>query len=239
MSKLDALITLQKALNHVDCLKEEIDDIPNRIEALQNDKQKVSEVLKQEQAMLKQHRTSLSRAELDLGTAEEDLKRKQIQLFSIKNNKEYTAMEHETDALRKKISDLEDEVLILMDKIDEESERIGTRENQAAAEIRDFDEQITSMQGQLQTRKTELETAVLQEQEARKEVHPSLVASFDKLYQKNAGVAVVAVNENVCGHCHVRIPPQTLTEIRDGWAIIHCESCSCVLYSEQSSDGVL
>jgi len=172
---------------------------------------------------------------MELGRAEDEVLKKQAQILSIKTNKEYTAMEHEILALKVRISSHEDTILTLMEKVEEEAAHLKLREQEIQSELSSLDQQVQNQEQELVARKAELEQATQASETAREAVHKSLIGAFDKLYARHKGQAVVPMVDNTCSFCNVSLTPQTLNQLQDGWDIIRCESCSCILFAESET----
>lgn len=232
-NKLETLVTLQKSLALVDALRKEIELMPEKIQAVEDDKAARKAALEKEREVHKEHQMKMKTAELDLGKAEEDLQKKQLQIHSIKTNKEYTAMEHEIAGLKTKIKTCEDTILTLMEEVEQETKHLKAREQEILGELKELDAQSAELCRQMEHKTTELAEAETVAESARQAVHPTLIGTFDRLYARNRGKAVVAVLGNTCSHCNVSVTPQTLAQLQDGWDIIRCEGCSCILYMDK------
>jgi predicted nucleic acid-binding Zn-ribbon protein len=51
-----------------------------------------------------------------------------------------------------------------------------------------------------------------------------------KVARQRKGLALVAVRDELCGGCHVRVMPKLIQEVRRATGLIACDSCKRFLY---------
>ena len=62
---------------------------------------------------------------------------------------------------------------------------------------------------------------------------------YTMLLNKRDGVAVVAINDNVCQGCYMALPPQQVIEVRKADKLNLCPTCQRILYyKEQEEEAV-
>jgi predicted nucleic acid-binding Zn-ribbon protein len=109
---------------------------------------------------------------------------------------------------------------------------------------------IAAKDGVLASKKEELEKIITanekeeknyrkQAEEAKQQVDPRLLASYEKIRSNyRNGLAVVPVERDACGGCFNAIPPQKQSEIRQHKKIMICENCGRILVDEELSAKV-
>jgi hypothetical protein len=173
--------------------------------------------------------------------------RKKTRLSEVKTNKEYQAMLKEIDETKKEISSDEDAALELMEKI----ERL---DKELAEMQKDIEERRVKVDGERSVVKREgdelkgrLDRLDAIRQLVRDRVNPDLLKKTDFLFQKQAGIAVSAVENGVCNVCHMNIPPQKFIELQRDEDILQCPHCHRFLYwpghegycvTEEDIDGI-
>src|SRR3989338_3159679 len=166
----------------------------------------------------------------DLLSKEEKIKKLQAQLYQLKTNKEYSAMELEIKGLKADQSLLEEEILVLLDKVEQakagaakEKELLGVEEKK----LKDTVDALKKKAGELGAALKELE-------EKRKTYLPrvdaKLLSQYERILKSREGLALVPVMNNSCGGCHLELPPQAVNEIQMQEKVIICESCARILY---------
>jgi predicted nucleic acid-binding Zn-ribbon protein len=167
--------------------------------------------------------------ERSLREHEEHLRKSKGQQSLVKTNEEYTAMLKEVSNLERQIGEEEEQLLILMD-------RIETAQNEAASatEIVKIERaKRASERAALETQQANLETEV--ERLAREkpkilsEVNPAFLKRYERLSERHRDVAVTRVREEHCGACGQQLPPQLAVEVRKGDQFIMCPACGRIL----------
>jgi hypothetical protein len=177
---------------------------------------------------LEEMKKSRRDVERKLREHEDHLKKSRGQTSMVKTNEEYTAMLKEIANLEAVISQQEEQILILMDRIEAvektATERAATLKSERAAKV---------------TEKSRLEseavriTAEAQRLSAEKprllaEISPALVKRYERLVP-HRDVVVTRVENDHCGACRQQIPPQLAVEVRKNDQFITCPACGRIL----------
>ena len=112
----ELLLKLQELDDQIDRLEAEEESIPEKKRDLEEDlnaHRALVEEAKTESTDLAKKRKELE-IELEEGNAKKD--RFKHQMFQVKSNREYEALQHEISAIEEKNSGLEDEILEIMDR---------------------------------------------------------------------------------------------------------------------------
>ncbi len=160
---------------------------------------------------------------------EEHLKKSRGQQSLVKTNEEYTAMLKEISNLESQIGDEEEQLLILMDRIEaaqKESVRLGEI---VTSERAKRTRERVALEAQQATLKTEVERLAREKPKILSEVNPALLKRYERLSEKHRDVAVVRVKDDHCGACGQTLPPQLAVEVRRGDQFITCPACGRIL----------
>lgn len=224
------LAELQKIDSQVYEIKSELATHPELHKKAEHDFDKKKISLKAAEDESKALQVKHKSLELDLGTKEEKVKKLQSQLFSLKSNKEYQAMEFEIKAAKADNSLLEEEILKSYDLIEAAKAKVAKEKDLLAAEEKIFKAAVD----EIKKASAELEKALAAEEEKRKvflpNIDPKILTQYERLLKSSAGLAIVPVWNNACGGCHVGLPPQLINEVRMGEKLLTCESCARILY---------
>lgn len=156
-------------------------------------------------------------------------RRFQSQLPSIKKNEEYAALLHEIDAVKRKRSDLETDVLTRMD--DEEH---AAKERPALDKaLQEIERESADHLARLGAEEAADRGALAALDQRRAEHAGALPAATKQRYERvrtsREGRAVVPVSRNACGGCFRSLPPQVVQEARRGDRVLICEGCGRLL----------
>jgi len=190
--------------------------------------------LKAAEARLKALQVSQKEQEVELATRETNLKKLQGQLFQVKTNKEYTALQREIESLKADNSLLEETILRTFDTID-----------QATKERHHAQEQLGQQQEQLRLERERIgrELAATEERIAELErsrqtvipdVAPPVLATYERVLDIREGLAMVPLVNESCGGCHRRLPPQVINQVYLKADLVTCETCNRILYVDET-----
>jgi len=226
---LDKLLELQSLDIQIAKLEGEARSIPAAIQALDAKLTTTRAKLDAGKAKADQLQKERRSKERDLDEAGQNVKKKQARLFEIKTNEEYSAVLKEIETLKEKSSQLEEQVIVLLDQIDLAAKDVSGAEKEfKAAEsvsLKERAEKEAQLAG--------LQRDLAQLREARKgqasRVESSLLQQYARLV-KGRGVAVVAVKDGSCSGCGISLTPQSFAEVRRNDRMFTCSSCSRILY---------
>jgi predicted nucleic acid-binding Zn-ribbon protein len=173
------------------------------------------------------------RLELDVEQVRQRATRDQERLNAgrVGSPKELESLQHEVGSLARRQSDLEDQILELMerreqvqgrlDRVHAEAESIAADRDAAAARRDKIWGEIDG-EAALNTR-------------ARDAIAPDLpadlVALYEKLREQSGGVGAALLRGKRCEGCHLELPPSEMARVRatpDG-EVVRCEQCRRIL----------
>lgn len=229
--RIEALIKLQLVASEEDHLRRELAEIPDRRKHLEDDFARAETAVKAHHDELKQLQAAVHSKETDIRGLEDDIAKKQTQLLQIKTNEAYTAMLHEIERARKKISDLETEILNWMDQIEEKRQEVASEEEHLSRRRATHDRDIRDLETLLKDAREKMSTVQSRKDAILRDCDERHVKIFDRLHGgKEDGKALVPVVDDNCGGCHMRIPPQVVADAKWGQSIVRCNNCGRILY---------
>ena len=235
--QLKALIELQKLDGEIYRLRRDLAVLPVKAAQLKDEHAKRTLGLQTAEARTKSLELKRNQLETELGSKEQQIKKLQMQLYQVKTNKEYSALQLEIEGSKADKSVFEEEILKLMEEVDRakglsvtEKEQIKVQEGQLKAQL-DLIEQESQR----------IKTAVEQLQAARAanvpKVDPKVLLQYEKILERKEGSALVPVRGNSCSGCNMILPPQAINEVMMNTRLIPCESCARILYIESEAGG--
>jgi predicted nucleic acid-binding Zn-ribbon protein len=172
--------------------------------------------------------------EVELQSKEASVKKLQGQLFQVKTNKEYTAMQHEIDALKADNSLLEEAILKAFDAIDQASKQRKAEQQRLAEE----QASAQTERGRVERETEAIDAQVAQLDRTRKtllpDVPPKALAAYERILSIREGLALVPLINDACGGCHRRLPPQVINQVFLKADLVMCESCNRILYFDEA-----
>jgi predicted nucleic acid-binding Zn-ribbon protein len=220
---LDKLIDLQKLDVAIAKLEAEAQAIPPAIQALETKLVQARAGLDAAKASADQLLKERRSKERDLEEVAQGAKKKQVRLYEIKTNEEYTAVLKEIAVLKEKSSGLETEILEFLEKSDGAAKVLAQAETVFRAVEAVHQKERGEKEAQFASVKQELDRI----REAR--LDAELLQQYTRV-MRSRGVVVVPVKDGSCGGCGVALPPQQFVEVRRNDRMFTCPSCSRILY---------
>jgi len=229
-----------EVLKRLQSLKSKINELKEYQERRKQDVQKKKTQIEDKRALAeKKHEEKMSRQkeidrkELDLKTDEGEITKYNIQLNSIRTNKEYTALCTEIGSKKADMSILEDEILTTMSRLESVNEEYNKLQEDLRHEEESLKDLIESVDADV--KKTDIEIEEIQNDQKKyiDALDENSLNHYNRLSNIKGGKAVVAVIGNVCGGCFMNITSQTLNSLMGGKELVFCQSCSRILYLEE------
>jgi len=178
------------------------------------------------ESLLTQQRGS----ERELATQEDLLHKVRSRLSELKTNKEYQAHLYEIEQARKKKDSIEESLLEVMGRV-EENDKAGKELEELASEAQKvFDVEkvrLETLSAELVNELTDLEK---QQSIVADTVEKPLRARYNRLKTMRKGFAVAEVQDGSCGGCRLQLPPQLIAQVRRGDELMDCSYCHRILF---------
>jgi hypothetical protein len=169
----------------------------------------------------------------DLETGVQKAEKHKAHSSEIKNNKEYQALLKEIETVEQENKAIEDEILVLMEKIDAAAAAITGAEQtsrEAEAAIVAEQKEHAAVAAKLEE---ELKAVEQEKQKMAKKVEPSVFSRYQRLIDTKSGTAIVEVRGESCSGCFMSIPPQVFVNVKKNENIIACPQCNRILYFKE------
>ena len=224
------LFALQQVEDRLRTCALEEQQLPQRLQAYEAACAAARQQLVQQQATIEQSERQQRAFERELVHYQEAVKKTQSKAQDVKTNKEYSAILAEIDAGKQRLEALEDQLLGLMETTDQQRQAYRAQEQQEQAVLQALVEQTHHIQQEQET----IRRAILAEQERRQQTVAALDVKLYEQYQKVAaqhgGRVVAQLQEGVCSGCHLKVPPQMISEIRLQTQLFTCPHCRLMLF---------
>lgn len=185
---------------------------------------------------VKQAETDRKKLELEVDSKKVQIEKYALQQFQTKKNEEYRALAHEIQTCKDAITQLEDQQLELMEKIE-----LFQKENAAAARAAEESRKITESQlkefaaGE-QGLRAELASLESNRDELTAEVDERALRQYERLLRSKGDNIVVGIEHGVCGGCHMKFPVQLIVTCQAAREMVTCPNCGRILYYTPDMD---
>jgi predicted nucleic acid-binding Zn-ribbon protein len=231
----ELLLTLQEHDTHLEQLRHRYATLPERkeLETVEAAVAGVEAEMANVQNKLDAAGRDQKRREDEVGSLEAKIAEVDGSLYggTITSPRELQDLQEELDALKRRRSGIEDEILELMEYVDPLQEQMAGLQDRRS--VHDGEAQV--ILGRLAELEAEIDAELAGVEAARASVQGELptevVEMYEGLRKGLGGVAVARLEHGTCGGCHLSLPSAELDRIRhlppDSTA--HCEECGRIL----------
>lgn len=211
--------------------------IPTEIESserqIEEERQGVAEK-ERELSDLEKKRRSL---ESDLEELGNKVKDKETQLLKVSNNKEYQAMLAEISNLKGLQSNIESELLRMMESEDTLAEEIQVVRKDLEPRVAEIESSKRRLMEELGKNEEMIPVIEKARADIAGRLSPDLRNRYERIAKGKAGLAVVTIRKGACGGCFTALPPQRINEVRRNDRLITCEHCGRILVWTNEANG--
>lgn len=231
------LVELQKIDQEIKSLNTKKETLPEKARELEAAFQSRKEQVDEERTGLESLNKLHKEKESELKQGQEKLRKSRERLLEVKTNKEYQAMLTEIEAVEQGNGRIEEDILVLYDRIDEKKNLLKGHEKEFAqhkaafdVEKKRLDEEIASIDGALEEQKKKFDSVV-------PGLKPDLRRRYEMIKGRRNGIAVVAARNAVCTGCNLNLPPQLYNELQRSEELICCPNCNRIIYRDENGNG--
>ncbi|MBM4132246.1 MAG: hypothetical protein FJ245_00620 [Nitrospira sp.] len=230
--QLQPLIDLQALDLRMAEIKEQQRKSPELIQAAEAPLKDALNLQQEAKATLEALTKERKDRERDLDAHESQTEKMKTRLSELKTNKEYQAHLFEIEMANKKKGEIEEQILVLMEKIEAKQKDVKDIQIKAAEAERVFakeQQRLHSLAAELGAELAQLEqrqTAVAAA------VDKTLMERYRKLKAMRKDLALVPVRDGICSGCRLQLPPQLIAEVKRKEDLLACSYCHRILYWE-------
>jgi len=230
--QLVRLIELQKVESAAGKIHAKRKNLPVQMKMLEQEFNLFCEVVETQREQMESARKRRQEKDAQLQAGQESLKRTRERLFEVRNNKEYQSMLKEIEVFESKNSKIEDEVISLLDELERLETALKAKEEELAIKRRRYEEERKTIEEEMNSLVGELDGCIRKSEELKNDIPAEVLRKYEQIKSVGRGLAVVAAWKEVCGGCHMSLPPQLYNELQKTTALITCPNCSRIIYWE-------
>lgn len=163
-------------------------------------------------------------------------KRSQERLASIKNMREYKALQREIDDGKRRVEEMEKELTELLEKLTEVDGALEELSSEQESLTDILNQEQEAVDKEMKGGEKRLSQLSADRGEVAAAVPAQLFRTYQMVLRATGGSALAAVTASVCKGCNMNIPPQTYNELQRGDAMKLCPHCERILYWKQEED---
>jgi predicted nucleic acid-binding Zn-ribbon protein len=156
--------------------------------------------------------------------------------LEVKTNKEYQAMLKEMETIENKNSEIEDEIISGLDQIDRMRAEVRAKEKDFETRRSQYEKEKKKIEKEINQLDQDLHDSEKRTDVLRKQIRDELLKRYETIKGRRNGVAVALVWKEVCGGCHMNIPPQMYIELQRSSELLTCPNCNRIVYWHDQSE---
>ncbi len=228
-NQLEILIQMQQIddiIGQKDVVK---NTLPNQLNELKHQVELTEKELAKINKELEDNLKKQKDKELEIKTNKDNIRKYEMQLDGIKNNKEYKALNSQISNLKDKTGTFESELIVIMDDESGIKEKKNTAESNKAQALKALSENENRLKEEIIIVDNEIVELKAQRNKIAEQIPMSMIKKYAQLIKNKNRKAVVFCNGTSCGGCGFHIRPQLLIDIRQTDKINYCENCGRIL----------
>jgi predicted nucleic acid-binding Zn-ribbon protein len=168
--------------------------------------------------------------EIEAQAKRDSIAKFRTQQFQTRKNEEFQALTNEIKRYEGDIVKIEDREIELMEEAERSKVTVAEAEKQHAANKAHTERQLAEIASKITT--IESQVAVLEAERAKlsEGIDEDLLYEYNKLFFNKGGLAVVALEHEICMGCHMKLTTQTAVRVKGSKEILNCEQCGRILY---------
>jgi uncharacterized protein len=171
---------------------------------------------------------------LELETLEASRKKFMESLMQVKNQREYSAVLKEIDAVKAQIASHEEAILKGMEENEKLKVELDARSEHIEKERALVGEERVRVEAEAGAAAGRIEEAERERAALETELPRDLIENMRRVEENRQGVFMARAEKELCQVCFVRIRPQVYQEIRQAARVHVCGHCRRYLYYEPS-----
>ena len=150
-------------------------------------------------------------------------------LFSINSTKEFEALQKETGDLKRKKLESEDLQLKTMEEIDYYKKELESLELNFENELGPLKDEVENLKLELSNSEDEIHSLEKKRNEMSNNADEEILKIYNRLLSNNTPPIISEIESEICGHCNMRIPPQTFIKVLQASEIVLAPCCKKII----------
>lgn len=229
-SDLSLARRLHELDQRIDRLTREVEGLPAHIASIEAKLASHKQELANSQAELEENGRSHRRLEGQVGDFRQKISKLQDQMNIARTNEQFRAFQREIQFCRDRIDELEEQILEGMELAETLQEDVGRAQGDLRIESAKVAEEVLRAKARIEADRADRDRELERRRALCGRIGPATLRVYESV-RKVRGAAVVSVDGESCGSCHVRLRPKFLQDLRQiQKGVLTCESCGLIVY---------
>jgi len=226
---IENLLKLQDADKEIRRLREEIAELPKRVEAIEQKLAGTKAQLEMAQASVKADEAARRKHETSIQDLRGRISKYRDQSLEVKTNDQYKALLHEIQFAEGEIAAAEDKILELMLNTEAREKEVKLAQAELKAETAEIEREKADAHQRTAEDQKQLTEWRAKRDQLRVGIDADLLRHYERV-AKFRGTGIAEAFDHKCATCQVMLRPQTYNEVRTGQHAVVCDSCQRILY---------
>jgi uncharacterized protein len=222
---LKLAIELQVVEKEIARVSAEIAYLPRHIKEIESKLAGALRQLDADRQALAENQKERRKFDGDISLIQQKISKYKGQIFEVKTNEQYKALQHEIEYAEGEIKKIEDRILERMVVAEELEGRVKEAEKRLAVEKAEVEKEKTETTARTRADEEQLAELKARREDLRSRMSPQVLREFDRVFKGRKGIAVSEVRDSTCTECNVRLRPQIFQEVKNNPEIKQCENC--------------
>ncbi len=229
-AEVEALLVLQDRDQKIASLKHQQAAGPREKHSLETRLAAARETVEAARARVRENEVERRKLELEVEGKRTAISRFKTQQQQTRKNDEFQALTSEIAHAEDGIHALEDRELLLMEQAEELQRAAAATETEAARAQASIREQLARLEETSAATVRRLQELESDHAQLAGKVDPDALYLYERLFAKKGDAAVVPLEHEICGGCHMKVPTQVASQVRGDQALTQCPNCGRILY---------
>lgn len=217
-------------------LRQQIANLPRRIQGLGADRAKLEIQLREAEGRLQQSESARRKLEGELTEFRQRKAKSESRLAMLTSTDQYQALVKEIASHTERIDALESQVLEAMDRCEQVQRQVDAERTRVQQAVGVIEEQQKALHVDLEAAKSNLPEETRARETFLSQVDGPTRAIYDRILRAKGDAALALIAGQSCGICKAVQPPQVLQALRQGSDRVHtCQMCGRILVWDPES----
>ena len=185
---------------------------------------------------VKQIESERKQRDLEIEGKKSQIEKYLNQQLQTRKNEEYKALTHEIEMAKEVIFKIEDAEIVLMEQAEAAQKEVVRATAEAAAAKKLVDDQIGRLDEREVNLKKDFTALTADRAQLAAAVDDSTRSRYERIFKSKGENVVVGVDHSACGGCHMKLPPQVVTNCRAQGELVTCPNCGRILYFDRGME---
>jgi uncharacterized protein len=223
-------VRLQDIDNRVAEVTREVSSLPKHIAEIERKLESHERKLEADRAALTANQKDRKRLEGDIQVQQQKISKLKDQMLGAKTNEQYRAFQHEIEFCEKEIRQAEDRILELMGESEPLERNVKTAEGALKQEKAQVEGEKQEARERTAGDQRELDQLQAERKSISAQISPAVLSAYERVRKLRHGIAIAEAVDGRCSQCHMSLRLQFFQDLKRGEQVMHCESCSRILY---------